>query len=244
VRTKSSRIARAALAARTRTGLLSAGLVGRSVFGKVLRNAGADLRLDPSTIAAHALGLQLGDFAADPAGPFRLSLSEQTQIHVEHCGPPSPNVYGVRWEGGGQHDATSGPVVGRILEGCRRGDCAAREGNESQSECRRQPPTRINWLRRSAAQIGTVWPNQRVNKAKNPGRASRDLSSWAGTAKGSALLKPWFPLAASGSENLLSDSVHRFDRERLRDTRRSAVTEKPAPHGVLRFARDEDDPPQ
>jgi len=35
--------------------------------------------------------------------------------------------------------------------------------------------------------------------------------------------------------------VNRFDRERLRDTRRSGVAEKPTPHWVLGVARDEDD---
>jgi hypothetical protein len=184
VRTKRSRIARATLTARMRTGRLSAGIVRRRiVLRKVSRNAGADLRLDPSTIAAHALGFQLGYFAADPAGPFHLSLREQTQIHLEHGGPPSPNVDGVRWEGGGER-RNVGPVVVRIPEGCQRGDQAARDEGESQSRCRRQPPTRINWLARNAASIWTLWPTLRVNQAQAPDPASRDLS------EGTAALRP------------------------------------------------------
>src|SRR5262245_4149502 len=81
VRTKSSLITRSALTARTRAVLLlCAGIVSRrNIFGQVSRNAGADLRLDPGTFAAQALGLQLGDLAADPAGPFRVPFGPQTQ---------------------------------------------------------------------------------------------------------------------------------------------------------------------
>src|SRR5262245_21888324 len=140
--------------------------------------------------------VQLGDLAADPAGPFRLSLSEQTQIHVEHSGPPSPNVYGVCWEGGGQHDATYHSVVGRILEGCQRVDGAEREGNESQSECRRQPPTRINWLGKAPHTSGQAGPpsasTRRMTPVDRPATSVMGLrASVPRTAEIAAQLNPY-----------------------------------------------------